>query len=154
MGSSFQEAHPILMIDSSGVRRGAGWVHRLRLGTGLILSTFLITHLANHGLGLVSLVAMDAARIWFLALWRNPLGTALLYGALTIHVALALYSIYSRRSLRMPPWQAFQIILGLTIPLFLISHLAGTRFAYEWFGIIDSYARVSLLYWVTNPASG
>ncbi len=142
------------MNDSPGLRRGAGWVHRHRLVTGLILAAFLVTHLANHALGLVSLVAMEAARIWFLALWRNALGTVLLYSALTVHVALAFWSLYSRRSLRMPIWQAFQIIFGLTIPLFLISHLAGTRFAYEWFGIIDSYARVSLLFWVTNPAIG
>jgi adenylate cyclase len=142
------------MNDSPGVRRGVSWIHRLRLVTGLILATFLVTHLANHALGLVSLVAMETARFWFLALWRNALGTALLYGALTVHVALAFYSIYSRRSLWMPLWQAIQIIFGLMIPLFLISHIAGTRFAYEWFGVIDSYARLSLLYWVTAPAIG
>jgi adenylate cyclase len=68
-------------------------VRRLRLGTGLVLFTYVTTHLLNHALGLVSLAAMDAARPWFLALWRNPAGTLLLYGSLLTHLALALWSL-------------------------------------------------------------
>ena len=62
-------------------RSGRAWIRPLRLAGGLILFTYLLTHFINHALGLVSLDAMAAGRVWFLALWRNPLGTTALYGA-------------------------------------------------------------------------
>ncbi|MFP6870754.1 MAG: hypothetical protein VCE91_15725 [Nitrospinota bacterium] len=97
---------------------------------------------------------MEAGRVWFLAVWRSPIGTAALYGSLLTHAALVFYSLYRRRSLRMPVWEAAQLILGFTIPLFLIAHVVGTRFAYEWFGSVDSYSRAIYLYWVAVPAIG
>ena len=77
-------------------------VRRTRLTTGLILLTYLSTHLLNHALGLISLDAMNDGRVWFLALWRNPAGTALLYTSLLTHFSLALWSLYQRRHLRIP----------------------------------------------------
>jgi adenylate cyclase len=147
------------MQESSEVRREAGgpktpWDRRIRLWTGLVLFAFLTTHLTNHALGLISLQAMEAGRVWFLAVWRSPIGTAAFYGSLLTHSALAFYSFYRRRSLRMPAWEAAQLLLGFTIPLFLIAHVVGTRFAYEWFGAVDSYSRMIHLYWVAVPAIG
>ncbi|MCI0546582.1 MAG: 2Fe-2S iron-sulfur cluster-binding protein [Candidatus Rokubacteria bacterium] len=127
---------------------------RLRLVSGLVLFSFVSTHLLNHALGLVSLDAMEAGRSWFLLLWRNALGTALLYGALLIHVLLALRSIYRRRTLRMPAWEAVQVLLGLAIPVLLISHVMGTRVSHDWFGANDSYRRILLTYWILTPSLG
>ena len=79
-------------------------VRRLRISTGLVLLVYLTTHFANHALGLVSLDRMEDGREWFLWLWRNPLGTTALYGALVIHALLAFWSLYHRRHLRMPAW--------------------------------------------------
>ena len=126
----------------------------LRLGTGCVLFAFLAAHLLNHALGLVSLDAMDAGRSWFLRFWRSGVGTLLFYGSLFLHAALTLCALFSRRSLRMPPWEAAQIVLGLSIPLFMISHVVGTRLAYEWFGTADSYARLMFLYWERSPEVG
>ena len=92
------------------------WRRRMSLGTGCVLFLFLITHLANHALGLASLAAMDAGRYWFLGFWRSSPGTFLFYGSLILHTALAMYGLYYRRSLRMPLWEAAQIVLGLSIP--------------------------------------
>src|SRR6266436_1281762 len=89
----------------------AAWLRRVRLWSGLVLVAYLTTHLANHALGLVSLAAMEAGREWFLLLWRNPLGTVALYGALASHVVLALWSLYQRRRLRMSFWEALQLLL-------------------------------------------
>lgn len=66
---------------------------RLRLISGLILFSFVLTHLANHALGLISLDTMEAGRDIFLALWRNPAGNAVLGAAAATHVALAFWSI-------------------------------------------------------------
>jgi adenylate cyclase len=129
-------------------------VRRVRIVTGLVLFTYLATHLLNHSLGLISLEAMEAGRLWFLALWRNPLGTAALYGALLTHFALALYAIYQRRHWRMPYGEALQLVLGLSIPLILATHFVGTRLAYERHGIEDLYAKVVLGFWRQNPILG
>ena len=129
-------------------------VRRTRLATGLILLTYLSTHLINHSLGLISLQAMEAGRIWFLALWRNPVGTALLYGSLLTHFSLALWSLYQRRHLRIPLWEALQLTLGLSIPPLLSLHFVGTRMQHEWFGVDDSYSLLVLTLWHASPWDG
>src|SRR5438552_14764424 len=93
------------------------WViRRIRLVSGLVLLTYLLTHFLNHALGLFSLDAMEDGLEWFLRLWRNPLGTAALYGALVVHALLAFWALYRRSHLRMPAWEATQLALGLAIP--------------------------------------
>ncbi len=140
--------------QGEAARPGGDTVRRVRLWAGLIVFVFLATHLLNHALGLISIGAMDAGRRWFLVFWSSWPGTVLLYGSLAVHLTLALVSIYRRPHLRMPVWEAVQIILGLAIPLILIAHVIGTRFAYEWFGAEDSYARMILLYWIWVPYIG
>jgi adenylate cyclase len=130
------------------------WVRPVRLGCGLLLFAYLVTHFANHALGLVSLHAMEEARLWFLALWRNPLGETALLGALLAHWLLGLWLIYRRRTLRMPAWEATQIILGLTVPPLLAYHIVGTRVANAMYGSQDLYARVILGLSLQNPAAG
>ena len=130
------------------------WRARLRLWSGCVLFVYVTLHLANHALGLVSLEAMDAGRVWFLALWRNPLGTAVLYTAFVIHPLNALWSIYRRRTLRMPAWEAMQLLLGLTIPALLASHFVGTRLAHDWYGQEDNYRRIALAFWQLRPWVG
>ena len=129
-------------------------VRRTRLATGLILLTYLSTHLINHSLGLISLQAMETGRIWFLALWRNPVGTVLLYGSLLTHFSLALWSLYQRRHLRIPLWEALQLTLGLSIPPLLSLHFVGTRMQHEWFGVEDSYSLLVLTLWHASPWDG
>ena len=129
-------------------------VRRTRLVTGVILLTYLSTHLLNHSLGLISLEAMEAGRVWFLALWRNAAGTTALYGSLLVHFGLALWAIYQRHHLRMPLWEALQLALGLCIPPLLAVHFVGTRMAYEWHGVEDSYAKTVMTLWYTSPVHG
>ena len=129
-------------------------VRRTRLVTGLILLSYLSTHLLNHALGLISLDAMNDGRVWFLALWRNPAGTALLYTSLLTHFSLALWSLYQRRHLRIPLWEALQLTLGLSIPPLLSLHFVGTRMQHEWFGVDDSYSLLVLTLWHAQPWDG
>ncbi len=131
--------------------RGSQIVTRLRLGTGLVLFSFLLTHFANHALGLASLDAMEWGRKLFVALWRSPPGTVALYGSLLIHFALALWSIFRRHTLRMAGWEAAQLLLGLTIPPLLVAHIVGTRISHELAGTQGSYAWVLYVLWVVDP---
>ena len=129
-------------------------VRRTRLVTGLILLTYLSTHLLNHALGLISLAAMEWGRRWFLLLWRNPLGTAVLYSALLTHLCLAIWALYQRRHWRMPLCEVLQLTFGLTIPLLLTIHFVGTRLTHELFGVDDSYTLMVLTLWHAAPMDG
>jgi len=126
-------------------------IRRLRLVTGLILFAYVTTHLLNHSLGLISYEAMERGRLWFLLLWRNPVGTIALYGALLIHFSLALWAIYDRRNLRYGIGDGTQLVLGLAIPLLLALHVVGTRGAHELAGTDDTYAYVLLVHFRFSP---
>ena len=91
-------------------------IRRLRLATGLILLTYVTTHLLNHALGLISLDAMAEGRVWFVGFWRFPLCTVALYAALLTHFLLALWAMYRRRRLfAMSAPEALQLLLGLCV---------------------------------------
>jgi adenylate cyclase len=63
---------------------------RLRLASGLVLMVFTASHLLNHALGIVSLAAMEAGRMVFVAVWRSPPGNLLLAVALLGHIKCGL----------------------------------------------------------------
>lgn len=128
---------------------------RVRLATGLILFSYVLTHFLNHAIGLISLEAMEDWRHWFLRFWRAAPIAAVLYGALAIHFLLALWAVYQRRNLlRIPPAEAMQLILGLSIVPLLAKHVLSTRGANLVFDVTDSYTYVLLALWHLNPAAG
>ena len=110
-------------------------VRRAWLWSGLVLFSYVVSHLVNHALGLISLEVMETGRDWFLTVWRHPVGTVALYSALSAHIVLALSSLYQRRHFRLPAWEALQLLLGLAIPPLLISHIVGTRLGHAWFSL-------------------
>jgi adenylate cyclase len=121
-------------------------IRRVRLITGCILFTYVTSHLLNHMLGLVSYAAMEEGRLWFIAAWRNPVGTTLLYGSLIIHFLLALWAIYERRELKFSFAEAVQLCFGIAIPLLLVGHIVGTRGVHQAAGTDDLYALVLLVH--------
>ncbi|MBZ3694672.1 adenylate/guanylate cyclase domain-containing protein [Phyllobacterium calauticae] len=129
-------------------------LRRARLASGLIMLTFLTLHLTNHALNLISLAAAEEGRRWFLAIWRNPVGTTLFYGAAVTHVMLAMRALYLRRTFYMPVGEALQIILGLVIPLLIIDHVVGTRIRHELSNYYDSYEAIIRGFWITSPFNG
>ncbi|NKL39789.1 2Fe-2S iron-sulfur cluster binding domain-containing protein [Rhizobium leguminosarum bv. viciae] len=129
-------------------------IRRARLGSGLVIFIFVLLHLSNHAIGLISVAAADKAAHLFLAIWRNPLGTAIFYSSVLTHIALVLRAIYMRRSLVMPKGEMAQIVLGLMIPLLLMDHVIGTRIAHEFYGYIDDYETVVSTLWIRNPTNG
>ena len=113
-----------------------------------------MTHFSNHALGLISVAAAEAGRWWFLALWRNPLGTLVLYLALLTHPILGLVALYRRRTLRMPLAEALQLVLGLSVPLLVAGHVVGTRVAHTLFGREDAYTWLTFALWNLRPDIG
>lgn len=122
-------------------------LQQARLAAGLVLAVFVVTHLANHALGLVSLEAMEAFQTVRFALTRSWPGTVLIAAAALTHVVLGLLRLAGRRSWRMPAWEATQIASGLLIPLLLIDHVATTRGASALTGAQDFYHPALAYYW-------
>lgn len=112
---------------------------RLRIVSGLILSVYIIAHLSNHALGLISLDAMEAMRKVVTPFWRSEFGGLLIYGSLLSHFSLALFSLYRRRTLRMPFWEFAQLALGLSIIPLLAGHVSATWGARVLMGFDPNY---------------
>ncbi len=130
-------------------------IRRLRLASGLVLFTYLTTHYLNHSLGLVSREALAWGSDIFVLIWRNPIGTLVLYSAVAIHMLLALWSVYQRRGFKgMTSGDWAQLLLGLSVPPLIVNHLLGTRIANHLFGTVDSYDYVLLNLWVFDPRKG
>lgn len=127
---------------------------RIRLLTGLVLLVYVTSHLANLSLGLWSLETMDRARPIFMAAWQNPFGLALLYGSLLGHMLLGLVALYYRRTLRMSPFDAMQLIMAILLPPLLVLHVLGTRGVYQMVDFEPSYAWLMVIYWKWQPWSG
>lgn len=131
------------------LRRPRTW----RIGSGLVLFAYVTTHLLNHALGIVSLAAMEAGGAVFRLFWQSPPGTLALYAALVVHIVLALWSIWRRRTLRMPPAEAVQLAFGLLIPILLIPHLTGTRGIEVLGGLDPGYPDIVRILWF-DPVIG
>jgi adenylate cyclase len=129
-------------------------LREIRLVSGLVLGAFLLTHFGNHALGLFSVEVMENARQIFNLVWRNPVGTTLLYGSLTLHFVLALDALFRHRTLRMPLKEAAQLALGLLLPFLLIPHVVATRIEFSLMGRNVGYPDVIHNLWILAPESG
>src|SRR3954453_6890411 len=118
-----------------------------RLVSGLILLSFALTHFLNHALGHISVETMEEVQAVRRAFWRSWPGTVLLYGALAVHVSLALAKLIRRRTWRLAPWEIVQIVLGLAIPFMAAAHVAATRGLNSLYGFDDTYGAELTLLW-------
>ena len=126
------------------------WTHRSRLASGLVLFVFVFFHFLNVAAGLVSPELMEAVQDARLAVTDNPVGQAVLFGALFTHGALALWQVAMRRTLRMSFSQWLQLLLGVLIPLQLVQHVVHASYA-EWvFDVEDEMSSIILMMW-TGP---
>jgi adenylate cyclase len=128
---------------------------RLRLISGLILFTYVVTHFVNHALGIVSIRAMETMLWVVYPIWSYPLVTFVLYGALVIHMALALYALWLRRSLRLSMHERVQYVLGFSVPLLLAEHVTNTRIDAAFYGGDFGHYRYLLSeLWYGHPEKG
>lgn len=127
-----------------------GLVTRLRIGSGLVLFVFAFFHFINIGLGLFHTDYLHGMQDSRKAVTRHDVMSLVLYVALIIHSVLALASVVQRRTLRMPVSSALQIVLGLLIPLQLISHIIHTRYAHEVYDVNDEMGYIIILMWPSS----
>lgn len=125
-------------------RMRASW---LRLASGLVLFGFVLTHLLNHALGLISVDAMLAVQEWRTAITRSLPGTALLIGSAVIHMLLGLARLTGLHSWRIGLSGLLQLGFGLLIPILMVRHVLGTRGVHSLFGIEDDYTYALWAIW-------
>ena len=117
-------------------------LRRLRLISGIVMFAYIAIHLLNHALGIISLALAERGLSIEMAFWRTPIVTLLLYGAVAIHFSLALWTLYSRLSWRLPWVEVLRLASGFSFPLLLINHAVTTRLGDALFGIKPSYALI------------
>lgn len=129
-------------------------LRRVRLASGLVLFTYVLTHLLNHALGNISIGAMEAGLALQEWLWQGVLGTAALYTALAVHFALGHWALYQRRHWGWTPAEVWQLLLGLLIPPLLVNHAVVTRLCRTLYGVQKGYAQELYAFWVASPLWG
>lgn len=111
-----------------------------RASTGAILYFYVLTHLINHSLGLISLEVLELGRSVFLSFWRHDISFYVLYGALVIHFLLGIYALCRRRSLTLSRKEWVRNVCAVLIPFFLASHLSVTLWGSRFLGLNDTYS--------------
>src|SRR6202023_268185 len=134
------------------VGAGRGMIRRVRMASGLVLFAYVVTHLVNHSLGIVSLGAMEAMLTWVHPIWTSVPGTLAIYGAFLVHVALAFFALWERRLLQLRPLEGLQYVLGFSIPVLAATHVTGTRINDSFLGGDGShYVTVLTGLWYGEP---
>lgn len=126
----------------------------VRLASALVMLSYVVCHLLNHALALVSLRLANQGQKILLAPWQSDAGTWILGTAVVAHLSNALWSVYVRRAFRLARWEAWQLGLGLTLPILLMNHVMSTRVAHELAHVTPDYYSVLVVLWAVAPAKG
>lgn len=129
--------------------RGIG-VRQVRLTCGVILFAYLVSHFLNHALGIISPEALAAGVLYHTAFWQYPPVTLAFYSAAIVHMSLGIWSLYERREFRWRSVEPLQLVLGLSIPVMIISHIIGIRLSQTLFDTEKLYPQVLYSYWVAS----
>jgi adenylate cyclase len=126
-------------------------VRQVRLACGLVLFAYLVSHFLNHALGNISMDAL-AAGVWYhTAFWQFLPVAITFYTAVLVHTGLGIWALYERRQFRWKAIEPLQLVLGLSIPALIITHIVGVRLGHTLFGHEKLYPQVFFAYWIVWP---
>ena len=126
-------------------------VRQIRLGCGLVLFAYLVSHFLNHALGNISMDALATGVYYHAGFWQFLPVAVLFYTAALVHTGLGIWALYERRQFRWKAIEPLQLVLGLSIPALVITHLAGVRLGQTLFGHEKLYPQVLFAYWIVWP---
>lgn len=126
-------------------------IRQIRLGCGLVLFAYLVSHFLNHALGNVSMEALAGGVYYHILFWQFLPVAIVFYGAALIHTGLGLWALYDRRQFRWKAIEPLQLVLGLSIPALIITHIAGVRLGHALFGHEKLYPQVFFAFWIVWP---
>jgi adenylate cyclase len=126
-------------------------LRQVRLGCGLVLFTYLVSHFVNHALGNISMDALATGVYYHTAFWQFLPVAIVFYAAALLHTGLGIWALYERRQFRWKAIEPLQLVLGLSIPALIIAHIAGVRLGHTLFGHEKLYPQVFFAYWIVWP---
>ncbi|MEA2914544.1 MAG: adenylate cyclase, partial [Bradyrhizobium sp.] len=126
-------------------------LRQIRLVCGVVLFAYLVSHFLNHALGNISMEALATGVYYHTALWQFPPVAIAFYTAALVHAGLGIYALYERREFRWKAIEPLQLVLGLSIPALVITHIAGVRLGHTLFGHEKLYPQVIFAYWIVWP---
>jgi adenylate cyclase len=126
-------------------------VRQVRLACGLVLFAYLISHFLNHALGNISMDALAIGVYYHVAFWQFPPVGIVFYASAVVHTGLGIWALYERRQFRWKAIEPLQLVLGLSIPALIITHIVGVRFGQALFGHQKLYPQVFFGYWIVWP---
>src|SRR5712672_982755 len=126
-------------------------VRQIRLACGLVLFAYLLSHFINHALGNISLDALATGVRYHTAFWKSLPIAAVFYAAAAAHAGLGIWALYQRRQFHWKAIEPIQLVLGLSIPALIITHLAGVRIDDVLFQHQKLYPQVFYSYWIVWP---
>jgi adenylate cyclase len=127
-------------------------VRQVRLACGLVLFAYLVSHFLNHALGNISLDALAVGIHYHILFWQFLPVAIVFYTAALTHAGLGIWALYQRRQFSWKAIEPLQLLLGLSIPALVISHLTGVRLGRTLFGIEKLYPQVFYADWVVAPS--
>ena len=130
--------------------RGIG-VRQIRLGCGLVLFAYLVSHFLNHALGNISMEALAAGVHYHMLFWQFPPVGMVFYAAALLHTGLGIWALYQRREFRWKAIEPLQLVLGLSIPALIITHIVGVRLGQALFQHEKLYPQELYSFWVARP---
>jgi adenylate cyclase len=126
-------------------------VRQIRLGCGLVLFAYLVSHFLNHALGNISMDALATGVYYHAGFWQFLPVAIVFYTAALVHSGLGIWALYERRQFRWKAIEPLQLVLGLSIPALVITHLVGVRLGQTLFGHEKLYPQVFFAYWIVWP---
>jgi adenylate cyclase len=126
-------------------------VRQVRLACGLVLFAYLVSHFLNHALGNISMDALAAGVYYHTTFWRFLPVAIAFYTAALVHAGLGIWALYERRQFRWKAIEPLQLVLGLSVPALVITHIAGVRLGHTIFGHEKLYPQVFFAYWIVWP---
>src|ERR1700737_2317691 len=130
--------------------RGIG-VRQIRLACGLVLFAYLVSHFLNHALGNISMDALAAGLHYHTIFWQFLPVAIAFYTAAVVHTGLGIWALYQRREFRWKAIEPIQLVLGLSFPALVITHIVGVRLGQTLFGHEKLYPQVFFAYWIVWP---
>jgi adenylate cyclase len=122
-------------------------IRQIRLASGLVLFAYLVSHFLNHALGNISMEALaEGVRVHTL-FWQFLPVAIILYTAVLAHFSLGIWALYQRRQFSWRTIELLQLVLGLSIPVLIASHVIGVRLGQTLFGHEKLYRQELYLFW-------
>lgn len=137
-------------LSFAGLTRGIS-IRQIRLGCGVVLFAYLVSHFLNHALGNISMEALAAGVRYHTLFWRFPPVAIVFYASALIHCALGVWALYQRRQFHWRAIEPLQLVLGLSIPALIITHIVGVRLGLSLFGNEKLYPQELYSFWVGRP---